>query len=279
MKPRTLLSALVFAAGLALPCVAPAQAPVQGQAVIPVSNAPLQVKLPRPVVATLPNGLTVLMLENHRLPTITLYLEIRGAGGFDEPAGQPGLANFTAQMMSLGTATRTSTQIADQAASLGAFINVGAGYGLRTAVLSASGLSNNFPQWFALATDILLHPSFPAEEWTKLRQQAEVGLRQQRTNPGFLAKERFDLAVYGSFPAAVDTTTVEALGAMTPAAFAAWHAQRYVPQNAVLAIAGDIEPQALLAWLRTALGGWQRSDSAVGAPGMPTAPSGRRVFL
>ena len=88
--------------------------------------------------------------------------------------------------------------------------------------------------------DILLHPTFPADEWAKLKQRQLVGLRKQRTSPQFLSRERFNKAVFGSHPAAIISATPASLEAITVEAMKKWHDERYVPQNAILGIAGDV---------------------------------------
>src|SRR5881394_2134711 len=69
----------------------------------PVSKEILKVTLPRATEATLSNGLTVLIMENHRLPLISLQFNISGAGPIFEPSNMPGLASITAQMLNQGT--------------------------------------------------------------------------------------------------------------------------------------------------------------------------------
>jgi zinc protease len=78
----------------------------------PLSRDVLRVKLPRPVEAKLENGLTVLILEDHRTPAVFVQLHIGGAGALFEPPGMTGLASATAQMLREGTRSRTSIQIA-----------------------------------------------------------------------------------------------------------------------------------------------------------------------
>src|SRR5689334_10244569 len=95
----------------------------------PVSKELLKVTLPRATEATLSNGLTVLIMENHRLPMISMQYNIGGAGPLFEPADMPGLANVTAQMLRQGTKTRTSVEIAEQSALLGAEITASSGFG------------------------------------------------------------------------------------------------------------------------------------------------------
>src|ERR1700683_3723981 len=71
----------------------------------PVSDEILRVKIPRPTEIKLPNGLTILVLEDHRLPLVTARLTILGAGALNDPADVPGLANVTATMLTQGTQT------------------------------------------------------------------------------------------------------------------------------------------------------------------------------
>src|ERR1700687_9039 len=85
----------------------------------PVSKEILQVKLPRPVEATLSNGINVMILEDHRFPLVTVQFDINGSGPIYEPASQPGLAGATARLLEEGTKTRTRKQIAERVDSRG----------------------------------------------------------------------------------------------------------------------------------------------------------------
>src|SRR5262249_14663788 len=147
----------------------------------PVSKDILQVKLPRPIETTLSNGLSVMILEDHRFPLVSVQFDVNGAGPLYEPANMPGLAGTVARSLTDGTKTRTSRQIAEQIDSLGATIGAASGFGSGIASVAASGLSNNFEQWFALLTDVLLHPSFPADELAQYKARAKPGLLQQRS--------------------------------------------------------------------------------------------------
>lgn len=244
----------------------------------PVSNEILRVKLPRPVEIKLPNGLTVLVLENHRLPLVTARLTILGAGALYDPPDVPGLANVTAAMLKEGTTTRDSKQIAEQTEELGATIAAQAPWGSETTTFTASGLSDNASQWIALASDILLHPSFPESELNKLKQRMKIQLRQQRSTAGFLAQERFNRAVYGKHPAAITSPTPQALDKITPVMLAEWHATRYLPENAILAVAGDITP-AEVKQMFSALPGWKAGATKAGLPAATEPAAHRRIFV
>jgi zinc protease len=226
----------------------------------PVSKDVLKVKFPRPFETKLPNGLTVLVLEDHRLPTVNVELQIDGAGGFDDPANQRGLASLTATMMREGTKTRTSKQIAEESDRLGASVFANAALSSEYAGMTASGLSENLDAWFALFTDELLNATFPKEELDKLKQRQLVGLRQARTQPFTLALERFNLALYPGFPASITMMSPEFVQSVTPEMLAKWHVERYVPQNAILGISGDVKPVEIVAKLTNWLAAWKRTD-------------------
>jgi predicted Zn-dependent peptidase len=253
----------------------------------PVSKEVLRVKLPKPFETTLPNGLRVLILEDHRFPLVTVNLLILGAGATAEPADVPGLASTTAAMLHEGTTTRSSKQIAEETEKLGAEIAFYAPFGGTAASMTASGLSDNFNDWFALALDELLHPSFPSDELAKWKQRAAVRLRQQRSSPQFLMRERYSLAVYcanpdepsSCLPEARVSETPASVEAMTAERLAAWHDARFVPQNAILAVAGDVETKSLVAKLTSDLAAWKRTDLADQPPPPTRAVSDRHIYL
>jgi zinc protease len=245
----------------------------------PVSKDVLQVKLRKPIETTLENGLTVLILEDHRLPLASVQLNITGAGPIVEPRETAGLANITAQMLREGTKTRNSRQIAEDVEKLGATLTAASGFGSAAATLNASGLSDNFDEWFGLMTDILLNPTFPADEFTKLKARIKTNLANQRSQPGFLADERFRRAVYGTHPAATIATTPQVLDALTPEMLAAWHRERYAPQNSILGIAGDVKTAELIPKLKQWFAGWKRTDYKESLPPNPTPASIGKIFL
>jgi zinc protease len=288
---RGSLLALILLLASAVPALpqAPQAAPGQDKAVsrskverlnrAPVSKDVLRVKLPKPVEVTLDNGLTVLIMEDHRFPTVSVQFNISGAGPIFEPSGSPGLANITAQMLREGTKTRTSRQIAEEVDGLGATLNAVSGFGSASTFVNVSGLSDNFDRWFALATDVLLNPAFPAEELTKLKQRLKTQLKQQRSQPGFLANERFSQAVYGKHPASVIAATPESIDALTPEMLAKWHGERYVPQNAILGIAGDVRASEIIPKLKLWLSGWRKTDLKEVLPPNPTPATTKKIFL
>jgi zinc protease len=247
---------------------------------VPVSNEILKIKLPRPAEADLPNGLHLIVLEDRRLPLISFQVIIPGAGGFFDPPDQPGLASFTASLMREGTATRTSNQISAELDLMAATFNVNAGSSSTEASMNGSTLSDQAPTLFDLAADVLLHPAFAEDEVARFKQRTRTTLVQQRANPGFLAAEMFSRAVYGSHPAARVAATVASLDRTTREQLIEFHRMHYVPERAVLAMAGDISLAQVRTLAASRLVEWKRSASPTAATIVePAAITASKIYF
>ena len=266
----------------ALPAMAQQGAPEPSKIVrknrAPVSNEILRVKLPAAVETTLENGLKVLILEDRRQPIVSVQLNISGAGGLFEPSEDVGLAGVTAQMLRDGTTTRSKQAILEEIGRLGATLSSSSGFGSAVAAINASGLSRNMDDWFDVMLDVLLHPIFPESELEQLRQRTKVRLQQLRTSPGFLARERFNQAVFGDHPAAHVASTPDSLDRMTTEAVARWHRDRYAPQNSVLSIAGDVRARDVPK-LNQLFAEWERTELVEELPPDPVPAEAKKIFL
>jgi zinc protease len=279
-------AAIASAAVLSLPLPyriygqdSPGMSKVERKNRAPIPHDVLRVKLPKPVEAKLKNGLTVLIVEDHREPIVSVQLQITGAGALFDPPNLPGLAKITAEMLREGTKSRTSRQIAEESDTLGATLSAASEFGSSVTTFRASGLSQNFDSWFSLALDVLLNPTFPADELEKIKQRLRVQLSQQRTAPNFLVDERFNRAVFGDHPAAIVSPTAESVAAMTTEALVRWHRERYAPQNAILGIAGDVRAADLIPKLEKQLAVWEPSNRKDSFSARPLPASARKVYL
>ena len=241
----------------------------------PISSEILKVKLPKPQTATLPNGLQIMVIEDRRLPQINFQLIIPGAGGYYDPADKIGLAQFTAQMMREGTKTRNTLQMAQELETMAAGVGVSAGLSSQIATVSGGSLTENFDKVFEIAMDVLMNPTFPAEEWERAKARAKSGLVQQRTNPGFLSTERYNRILYGDHPAGRATVTAAGLDAITRDAMVEFHRTHYVPDHGLIAFAGDISLAEARKKVEGSLGAWKKAGvpkPTVTAPPEPGAP-------
>jgi zinc protease len=297
-KPLGPCSALVVTLAIAaVPCVVTSVAPGFSRTVfaqenattspglvrkgkVPVSDEILKITLPRPAEADLPNGLHLIVLEDHRLPQISFQVIIPGAGGFFDPADQPGLASFTASLMREGTTTRTSNDISAQLDLMAATLNVNAGSTSTEATLNGSALSDQVSTLFGLAGDVLLHPAFAEDEVTRFKQRTRSTLSQERGNPNFLAAEIFSRAVYGTHPAARVAPTIASLDRTTREQLIEFHRSHYVPDRAALAVAGDISLAQARMLAESTFGAWKQSARPITTAIVEPAPIGEsKVYL
>jgi len=250
---------------------------VKGKA--PVSNDILKVTLPKPQEADLPNGLHLMVLEDHRLPRVAVQIIIPGAGGYFDPPAMIGLSTYTAQMMREGTTTKTSQQISQELETIAASLNVGSSTSGPFATVSGNALTENMPKLFELSADVLLNPSFPADEWSRLKTRTKTGLIQQRTQPGFLSAERFAKVIFGDHPASRISATPETLDAITREALVDFHKTHFVPDNALIAFAGDISLADARKMVDAKLAAWNKAGAAKPATTQPPAPGAAKVYL
>jgi zinc protease len=288
MKARVFAAVSVvvalFAGGVALWATPQGAAPQASQAVVikgraPVSSETLKLTLPRTTETDLGNGLHLMVLEDRRVPQVSFQLLIRGAGGYYDPADTPGLSTVTATMMREGTPTRTTQQIAERLETMAASVVVSSGLSGVSATVSGSSLTENFDETFALAADILLHPTFPKDELDRYRTRTKAGLVQQRSQPGFLATEMFSRVIYGTHPASRISITAEVLDRLTPEALSAFHKSRFVPDHAVLAIAGDLSMAEARKIIEPKLVEWKKSGTPLVPVADPPAMAAPRVYF
>lgn len=292
MRTRMMLLALfagVLAAGFAASVAAqmapgaPGQPPSSAGLVIkgkaPVSNDVLKVTLPKPQKADLPNGLHLMVLEDRRLPRIAFQIIVPGAGGYYDPPAMIGLSSYTAQMMREGTTTKSSQQISQELETMSANVTVGSGTSGTFATVAGGALTESFPRLFELSADVLLNPSFPADEWDRLKLRTRTGLIQQRTQPGFLSAERFSKVIFGDHPAGRVSATPETLDAITRDAMVEFHRTRFVPDHAVIAFAGDISIAEARKLVEAKLGAWKKAGAPKPTTSQPPAPGPPKVYL
>ena len=255
----------------------PKGAVLKGKA--PVNREILKVSLPKSQEADLSNGVHLIVIEDHRAPQVSFQLLIDGAAGYYDPPSMPGLATFTAALMREGTTTKTSEQISEQLDRLAATVGVGAGISSGLAVVTGNGLTKNLDTVLALMADVLMNPSFPQTEIDRYKTRSKANFINQRTQPGFLAQERLNQALFGDHPSARVAPTPAALDALTRDALVEFHKTHYVPDRAILAVAGDITLAQAKTKAEAAFGAWKKSGVAIEPMRPAAATSGPTISL
>ncbi len=286
MKKLTLRSivSVVAAAIAAAPGWAQAPMGAQAQSIkgvvkynrAPVSNEVLKVKLPRPVERQLSNGIKLLVVESHRVPSISLRIMLP-AGSLRDPDGMPGLSDATAALIRLGTRTRSSKDIVETLAELGASLNVISGQGDGSIILSS--LTENFDKALAVAADVLLNPTFPQDELDKWKTRQRAQLEQMKSQPGFLATDRLMKVLYGNDARQYIHPTAASLDKITRETIVEYYRKYYAPAGQWAGISGDITPAEAVAKLNGALGSWKGGPVERVTLPLPPPIAEKKVYL
>jgi predicted Zn-dependent peptidase len=242
----------------------------------PVSKEVLKVKLPRPVERQLSNGMKLLVVESHRVPTITLRMNMP-SGDLRDPASMPGVSDATAALIRLGTKTRSSKDIADAVAELGASLSFGSSQGESTIFLSS--MTENFDAALALLADVLLNPTFPQDELDKYKTRLRTQLEQAKSSPGFPANDLLMKLLYPDDSRRYTHPTVESLSKITRESLLEHYKTYYVPSGEWAGISGDISPRDAVAKLDKVLGAWKGGPVAHVTMKFPEPLSEKKVFL
>ena len=212
------------------------------------------IKLPTDYETILPNGLAVIVVEDSKLPLISYRLAFR-TGDAHDPPQLPGLMDMMTGLLTEGTESRTSREIADEVARLGATLQAGANSDYTT--VGASSLTIFGDQVLELLADVALRPVFPPGEVDLARQNTKESLKQQRAQPSFLAGETVARVMFGDHPYHVTAPSPESVDATTRERLVEFHRSTFVPNNAVLFVAGDVQQNSILQQVEDLFGGWQ----------------------
>jgi len=232
----------------------------------PVNKEILRVSLPRPTVEKLPNGLTLVLLEDHKLPTVGFYLHI-SPGQLGDPKDMPGVASFTAGMLREGTAKRTSAQIANEFDSLGANLEVNSWFGNSFTNVTATGLISTAPQILDLMSDVVLNPGFSDDELAKYKQTQSAELEQNLSSPDFQAYRAYRKAIYGDTVLGAAAPTKESIGRISSADLKKFHDAHYVPGNSIFVVSGDFKTADMIKLIAKYFGAWKgAAETAIPIP-------------
>ncbi len=234
------------------------------------------VSWPKRTKARLANGLEIILAESHAVPKFHGELFLR-SGNAAVAHRAPGLADLTASVVRTGTARRTSRQIEERLRGLGA--DLGSSAGADTSAISFAALSEFSVPVLELVNELAREASFPEGEFERERRQKLEEIRLQRTEPGFLASERLRKVLFGAHPYALVAPTEQQVSALQLDDLKSVYRESYTPENALLILAGDFDPQSLLGSIESIFGSWSGKKPAAPPPPEPPKPRGRRVYL
>jgi len=246
----TMIGSVMFGQGIDKPPATPPLAPY---------------KLPAVREAKLPNGLAVMMVEDKRLPMVTMRLAF-GAGSRYDPAELRGLAETVASLLKAGTPTRSSRQIAEEMASLGG--SVDAYETVDALIVTGSALSDHTAKWLAVAADVVRNADFPQSEVDLRKQNRMQELQIQRSRSSTLGNEKLREVVFGAHPYAHTLPTPQSVQAIKREDLVGFRQRLLTPGNATLIMVGALPAEKqLMDAVKAQFGSWE-------AKPVPAAPTG-----
>jgi len=232
-------------------------------------------KMPPIYETKLPNGLSVVLIDDQRFPLVTVRLSFQAGSKFD-PNGLPGVSGMVAGLLTEGTKTRSFRQLGEELASIGGSLD---GHSSPD-VLTVGGhvLAENTPKLLDLLADVALNASFPESEVQLQKQNRKQALLAQHSQPAFLAREKFDELVFGDHPYHYVAPTMESIDRMDQKTMIEFRDSHLVPNNGVLLLLGKLPPRnEIMNLVREKFGAWNEKPAPPPPP--RSFPEGKRQVV
>lgn len=244
----------------------------------PTLPPPPALKLPAVHTDTLANGLTLAVVEMHKVPVVDVQVLV-DAGAARDPADLPGLATFTAAMLQQGAGPRGALEIADEAAFLGAQLGTAATYDVAAATLHVP--KRRLEPALDLLADVVLRPTFADSEVSRQRDLRRAQIVQLVDNPVAMAGIAFPAIVYGGVhPYGRPLNGTEAsTAALSRERVAEFYQACYRPNATRILVVGDVTPAEAQRLFAARFGGWERGPLAAAPAAGAPAPAARAVYL
>jgi zinc protease len=244
----------------------------------PGAGQPRPFRAPVPTRLRLSNGAELLVVEKRAVPTVATAAYFPGGVLLDPPAAA-GLVSLTTRLVTEGTTTRSSAQIADESELLAAYLNVGAHR--EYSVGTVDVLTQHWPAALDLLVDVLANPAFPEREVDRIRRERLVDLRRLRDDPGAISDRVTTGVLYGrdtayGHPASGEEASIERI---TRDTLRDQHARSIGHLRPTFVVVGDVDPDAAARQLETALAGWRLPDQPPPAPPAVDGPGPRPTTI
>ena len=237
-----------------------------------------QAKTAALVRAKLPNGLSVIVQPSPRLPVVSFRLVSR-AGSVYDPAGKEGLARMTAELLTQGAGARTAQQVAEDIEFVGGSLE--ASSRAEQFTVSCDVLKKDLSTGLGLFHDVVVKPAFAAEEFARKQEEALGTIASERSEPSVIAEQAFSAYLWGESPLAHPAIgTEKSVKGLTRDDVVSFHRRFVAPDRAILVVAGDVDPAAILAQLRKTFADWKPSGEPMRDPyGAPAPVTARGIRI
>lgn len=222
-------------------------------------------------VFKLDNGLTVILVENHKLPRVSFQLSI-DVPDFNE-GSKTGYVNIAGDLMGRGTETMTKAQIDESIDFIGAsFSTFGSG-------MYGSCLSKNSDELLSIMSDVLMNPVFPAEEFDKIKKTTLSGIAQAKNSPDAIMSNVRRTVVYGANHPFGSVETEETINAIEVVDCESYYETYFKPNISYLVIVGDMDAKTAKSAAQKYFGKWERGSVPAVKPMAVKRPEGVNVIF
>ena len=186
-------------------------------------------------------GTTVLLVERHENPIVDISVQFPAAGSIADPQGKNGLADFAAGLLTTGTKKHDEENFNKRINDLAAQLESDNDRESSSLILRSLSRPATLRQAGELMQQALSQPRYDAEVFRRTRQQAELALRQNESQPGYIAMRESVKLDYPQHPySAAAYTSVQSLQAVSLDDVKTFHRNQYAKEGAVVALVGDL---------------------------------------
>ncbi|HUF35832.1 MAG TPA: pitrilysin family protein, partial [Gemmatimonadales bacterium] len=247
---------------------------------LPEPGTPPEADFPELERDTLSNGLKVVFARRTSIPQVQFDL-LLDAGYAADQFGVPGTASLAMAMLDEGTRTRSSIQISDELAGLGA--NLATGSSLDVSSVSLDALSDKLDASLALYADVILNPSFPRADFERLKRQRLAQIQREKAEPVGMALRVFPRLLYGEGHAYANpwtgSGTEESTARITREDLIRFHRTWFRPDNATMVVVGATTMAQIRPRLERLFAGWRPGEVPAKNIGRVEQPARPTVYL
>ena len=231
---------------------------------------------PKPTRFVLPNGMVVMVIEDHELPLVNVTARIR-TGSLLEPAGKIGLAGLVGTVLRSGGTTSRKPDALDEFLEARA-ASIESGMSGDSASASMSALKADAPVVMDAFADVLRNPAFDPDRLKIALTAVTASIARQNDNPQGITQREFTKTIQGADSPFGRTTTYASIGAVTRDDLLAWHKKYFHPNRMIVGVVGDITVDEARALVTRAFGDWPKGPAVADTWPVPRTTPQPGVF-
>lgn len=213
------------------------------------------INIAKPKTFQLNNGLTVMVVENNKLPRVNASLSMDRPPYYE--GNVAGVSEIMAEQFENGTTTMSKDDFNKKVDYLGANLSFSSNGA------SANSLSKYFPQVLSLMADAIINPKFSAKEIEDSKERAIEGLKSEEKNASAIASKVSNALMYGKNTSRGEFETVETINKIQLADVQNIYKKYYAPDNAYLVIVGDVKFEKVKPMIEKAFSGWKKANTPI----------------